>query len=159
MKLSEAMRVGAKMRAASERGWNDDGPNGEIRTCALIAAAEGAGIFTFIDNCAVPGPNYMPPRGPDQYVRGEGIRMNQKAAVPDEWNLILNSQEVPPCECKTLHVASPVILLVWHLHDVHGWSREAVAEWIEVIENKMEAKALASEARRLQIAKDMDIET
>jgi len=158
MKLSEAIRVGSKMHPASECGWNDVGPNGEIRTCALLAAAEGAGIFTFIGNVSMPGPNYRPPQGPDQFIRDETVGMGTKAAVPEEWNALLNTHEIPPCECKTLRMASPVLLLVWHLHDVHRWSREAVAEWIEMLENAMEAKAIAREAQRREIAQDLDIE-
>lgn len=158
MKLSEAIRVGAKMRAASERGWNDVGPDGQVRSCALMAAAEGAGLFTIAGTAFMRGPNYLEP-GDDNGITRYGTQPGGiSSRMPDEWLSITMSREVPPCPCSEFYVADEVTILIWHLHDMHGWSREAVAEWIETIENKIETRAAQSEARRLQIAKDLDIE-
>jgi predicted nucleic-acid-binding protein len=78
--------------------------------------------------------------------------------MPDEWAAVNLSRELPPCPCSKFYVLENVILLIWHLHDMHGWSREAVAEWVETIEKKIEARAVAREARRLEIAKDLEID-
>lgn len=159
MKLSEAIRVGARMRPADERGWTDRGPDGSLRTCALSAAAEGAGIFTTIGESMIPGPNWLKPEAEDSVVRDESQKGGIKSRVPDEWAAVTSSRELPPCACgQRFYVLDVVMTLVWHLHDVHGWSREAVAEWIETIEKKIEKRAAEQEARRLAIAKDLEVE-
>lgn len=159
MKLSDAIRVGAKMRPASERGWNDVGSDGQLRSCALVAAAEGAGLFTIAGTAVLPGPNWLKPLGENSHVRDETAKgPGIQSRMPDEWAAVTSSRELPPCPCRTFHVTDVVLVLIWHLHDVHGWSREAVAEWIGTIEDRIAEEAAEREARRLRIAKDLGVE-
>lgn len=160
MKLSEAIRVGSKLRAASERGWSDLGPDGQLRTCALSAAAEGAGLFTMIGMTTIPGPNWLKPVEEDGVVRDESQTTGVRSRVPDEWVAVTSRKEVPPCHCgERFYILDTVMTLVWHLHDMHGWSREATAEWIETIEKRIEAIAAAREAHRLEIVKEMQVDS
>lgn len=154
MRLSEAIRVGARMRAASERGWNDAGPDGQIRTCALVAAAEGAGLFTIVGNCVIPGPNWLEPLKGDAIARDEAEKPCLKSRMPDNWHLITSSIEAPPCPCGKFGVKDLVMVLIWHLHDVHAWSREAVAEWIETLERAFDERIAGTEALRLALVRE-----
>ncbi len=156
MKLSTAIRVGAKMRPASKRGWSDVGPDGAIRSCALVAAAEGAGLFTIIGNYVVRGPNWMEPFGDSTVARDER-KPSLSSRMPDEWLLVTSSVEIPPCPCGKLGVPGEVMLVIWHLHDIHGWSREAVAEWIETIETKVEGRIADREALRQKLLSDEEL--
>lgn len=156
MKLSTAIRVGARMRAASERGWSDVGPDGGIRTCALVAAAEGAGLFTIVGNCTIRGPNWMEPFGDNAVARDEQ-KPGLSSRMPDEWLLVTCAIEIPPCPCGKLGVPGEVIQVVWHLHDVHQWSREVVAEWIETVEKKVEERAARNEALRQKLVREEEI--
>lgn len=137
MKLSEAIRVGSKLRPASERGWVDYGPHMELRSCAMMAAAEAAGLFVCEGNRFVPGPDAaLTPDLVDQRT-GEPF-FGDSVAVPEDWQRVTRSTRIPPCACGTRGVRGGVMELIWHLHDVHRWSREAVAEWIETVEKDIE---------------------
>lgn len=157
MRLSTAIRVGAKMRAASERSWTDFGPDGQIRSCALVAAAEAAGLFTILGNCMIPGPNWLKPYGGNPMARDPGQETGLTSRMPDKWTLVTSAIEIPPCSCRTAGVADEVVILIWHLHDIHNWSREAVAEWIETIETEVEARLAKTEALRQQLLRDEDL--
>jgi hypothetical protein len=138
MKLSDAIRGGAKRRPASESGWADVGPDGEVRTCALLAAAEEAGIFMVENGQMVMGPNGRP-SGAKVDPR-EGGEPALSAKMPEDWNPVTMALELPPCACSQHGFLAEVIVIIWHLHDIHRWSREAVAEWIGTIEEKIEAR-------------------
>ena len=141
LKLSDAIRKGSKLRAASESGWNDVSPTGQVRSCAIMAAAEAAGLFECV------GDNFVPCQGvkqvPPTSCRGiEKVNKKSRAVLmPDEWFRVTRTLELPPCACPKFGVEGVVLEIIWHLHDLHGWSREAAAEWIEVLEVKAEAQA------------------
>lgn len=161
MKLSTAIRVGSKMHAASEHGWNDIGPDGQIRTCALVAAAEGAGLYTIVGNVFMNGPNWIEPDLKNSTHRAGTPPVSDSRTVsvrmPDEWLLVTQALELPPCLCKKFGMKADVIMLIWHLHDMHQWSREAVAEWIATIEVKVEARIAQNEAARQALIREEGI--
>lgn len=113
MKMSEAIRVGAKL-GIQHFGWmfGDDGSS-----CAMGAAFRGVhGNKSVAEACLV---------GP------------RSSWFPADWYYILDSgQELCPL-CKQKEPG--VSWVVTHLNDDHKLSREAIAEWVEVIENKLEA--------------------
>ncbi len=161
MKLSTAIRVGSKMHAASEHGWNDVGPDGRARTCALVAAAEGAGLYTIFSNICMKGPNWLEPDGRNGAHRAgasnDGDPGTLSTRLPDEWLLITQALELPPCPCKKYGMKADVMVLIWHLHDMHQWSREAVAEWIATVEKKVEARIAQNEAARQALIREEGI--
>lgn len=116
MKLSEAIREGCKLRKKNVGTFfgEDEGPDGG--SCALGAAMEAVG-YTF----------------------GDFIRRMDFAKVG--FIDIDRIREVCP-ECK--EDASMYHVISEHLNDLHSWSREAIAEWVEVIENKLEREAAGS---------------
>lgn len=145
IKLSDAIRKGSAMRPASESGWNDVGPNGEIRTCALVAAAEAAGIFMFENGGFVMGPMGDPGNYQDDDARVGGKPV-LSAQLPKEWMLITDALEYPPCCCSHVGGRDTVMQIIWHLHDIHQWKREEVADWIELVEAKIQSRIKQNEA-------------
>ena len=138
MKLSDAIRAGSKMHPASKTGWIEKAADGTVRTCALIAAVEGAGIVSYDGQGWRLGPDgrlcdvKIDPR--------TGVLIDTPSInleMPEAWKPITDRHELPPCECKIAGVSSEVGVIIWHLHDIHMWSREAVAEWIGTIEEKV----------------------
>lgn len=140
MNLSDAIRTGAKMRPASELGWVDTGPDGEARTCALMAAAEGAGLMFYADRrFHARSPLVRIPSGTvDRRTGLVALEDKKTLPLPSEWSRVINHVLLPPCACAPLGGADSVETIIWHLHDLHRWSREAVAEWIGTIEDKLE---------------------
>ncbi len=159
MKLSDAIRVGCKMHAPSEHGWNDFGPDGDVRTCALVAAAEGAGLFTVLGHTFLKGPNWIEPTQIDQNQRAgtpaPGTPGLFSTRLPDEWLQVISAIELPPCPCKKFGLKADVMMLIWHLHDMHQWSREAVAEWIKTIEKKVDGRIAQNERTRQELIREM----
>ncbi len=141
--LSDAIREGSRMRSASENGWTDVGPDGRVRSCALVAAAEAAGIFMEENGCLVMGPMGVPGdyESEDQRVGGKPVL---SAQLPKEWTLITNAMEFPPCCCSQAGGRASVVMIIWHLHDVHQWKREEVADWIELLEAKIHSRLKAA---------------
>lgn len=139
MKLSEAMRRGAKLRAQAERGWMDVGPEGDHRSCALIGAAEAAGMLKCDDSGWGMGENGVA-SGIVTDTRGGGVSLKTSIKVPDDWKLVCERMELSPCKCESHPGQAAVQEIVMVLNDFHRWSREAIAEWVEVVENKMEAE-------------------
>lgn len=147
MKLSEAIREGSKKHPAAEYGWNDFGPDGEIRTCALLAAAEVYGLFIIENNVISRGPKWTPIEyGPNYpfdrsyaYERGPE-KPDMTCRTPDEWYAIETTDEIPPCSCGNLRIPGEVFIIIWHLQDVHGWTREAVADWVEQAELRLDER-------------------
>lgn len=144
-RLSDAIREGSQMRAASESGWTDLGPDGKIRTCALVAACEAAGIFMMENGCLVMGPMGTPGNYEDEDQRVGG-KPTLSAQIPKEWMVIVDALEYPPCCCSHEGGKATVIMIIWHLHDVHRWKREEVADWIELLEAKILSRIKQNEA-------------
>lgn len=136
--LSELVREGSKLRSASHSGWCDNGPDGQPRTCALLAAYEAAGMLMFESGLLAYGPNAV--LGHGDYDARTGKKCTHSIKIPDEWVKTLDTIVELPCACEdgVLRHANGI---VWHLHDYHHWSREAVAEWLETIEKMNEMKA------------------
>lgn len=128
MKLSEAIREGSRL-SLQAFGTMNKGSG----ACALGAAVEHLAM------------------------RGE---IPMEYGLCSTWNTdplekrfpAMLSNVPPPCKCEPLegymhHVSckydGTLMLAIIHLNDEHAWSREAIAEWVEVIENKLEAEANA----------------
>ncbi len=139
MKLSEAMRRGAKLRAQAEKGWMDVSPEGDHRSCALIGAAEAAGMLKCDDSGWGVGENGEV-SGIMTDSRGGSVGLKTSIKVPDDWRVVCERMELPPCKCDAHLEMRAVQEIVMDLNDIHRWSREGIAEWVEVVENKMEAE-------------------
>lgn len=110
MRLSEAIRIGSKLRPQAY-GTLSDG----IGTCALGAAYEAVGALD----------------ATGALVRDSHLKTEQITG-----RYILHES---PCRCP-LAFRWMVFDLVPHLNDVHKWTREAIAEWVETVENAEEQK-------------------
>lgn len=148
MEMSDAIREGSKLHPPTTSGWIDS-KDGEVKTCALIAAAEAMGIIQFIGGVVM---NLRPPE-PGSLDLRSGKPATWSFQYPTEWTALLTRMEPSPCDCPSqfefnAEKMSPVQTTIWHLHDVHRMTREAVAEWIGTIEDKM-----AEEKARAQLSK------
>lgn len=107
MKLSEAIRAGAKMRPQTRGTIFSRG-----KSCAIGAALEGSGLSAY------------------------------RADVDNDYYLLSLARTSWPWATRV--VAAPikgmrdsgVLNVVWRLNDNRMWSREAIAEWVEVEERK-----------------------
>jgi hypothetical protein len=146
--LSELIRRGAKLHRASGFGWvqkcttTDDKGNvlrTELRTCALIAAGVAAGYFVERNGQFVPGPGAPDPVWTDGIDQRTGQKSDAGYAIgmPAEWAPVTDYMAEVPCGCKFDKPKYNVTAIIWHLHDVHHWTREATAEWIETIEHRV----------------------
>ncbi len=117
MKLSEAIRLGAMLRPQSFGIGSD-----EHGDCALGAAVRAAG-------CPVHAA-----RDGDMSTREErpGVAM-VSVDFPIEWNLAYFST-CPEC-AETL----PRYSLIPHLNDKHRWTREQIADQVEIWERQVAA--------------------
>lgn len=109
MKLSEAIREGSKIRRQCFGGLFQI-ENGEIKSCALGAALEGAGLYTPSEEellVHTPLLNKWPELG-------GGCYLCPSFRHPSE-----DTEET----CLEL--------LIEHLNDVHRWTRERIADWLE----------------------------
>lgn len=140
MKLSEAIKVGSQKRAPAEEGWNDIGPDGEMRSCPIFSAAEAYGLLVVEENKVSRGPNWIDPKDTSPGIDRGGSPSSTISALPDEWYAVLTAQEIPPCSCQECSIPGDIIILAVHLYDVHQWSREAIADWIEGVEMRIDQK-------------------
>ena len=113
MRLSEAMRLGAKV-CPQAFGFTEDRDGGR---CAL-----GAAFHTEFGNA-------------DWVTKVVGGRLS--STQNERWPVLAVMAE-PPCPCRS---TIQVEWAVAHLNNDHKWSREAIAEWVEVVEGQLEAKA------------------
>jgi len=122
MKLSEAIREGSKL---SIQGFGGLGEGAQ--TCALGAAGEWVWYETGGAACLPQGNWTLLP-------------------------LVDAVVHVSPCGCEFVcageyglgsYYDNSVAAIIAHLNDTHKWSREAIAEWVEVIENKLEQERAA----------------
>lgn len=103
MKLSAAMREGAKLRPQAIGAYFYDG-----KSCALGAAAEALDAAMY-------------ERGSDRAV--EKLLGNQFGL----WGR--KTTKLPcPAGCHTEYIVGHMIT---HLNDDHDWEREAIADWLE----------------------------
>lgn len=122
MNLSEAIRVGSKLREqAFGTLFQNKGPG---KTCALGAAAECVGILGKCLDAGMLQPLYL--------------RFDVLRAEP--------GSTFAPCSCERTAVGDELVIQIAHMNDHHKWSREAIAEWVETIENQLDAKVEAAKA-------------
>lgn len=125
MKLSEAMREGSKLsnQCFGSIGFKD-------KTCALGAVAEWL-----------------------EYTGQSKVNWRYTLYFP-----ILFENILPPCGCCPtadsvgfcLDDDGTFMVSIAHLNDAHKWSREAIAEWVETIETKLEASRMAASERKTE---------
>lgn len=114
MKLSEAIRIGAKIRPQAYGAYYLVGQmTGRIGSCAIGAAYEAAGFYQ-------PEKLAMPCTLEDRAHWFEGL---------DKWKEKGQTFTCP--ECLAEQREEPIPLLVTHLNDFHAWSRENIADHIE----------------------------
>lgn len=126
MKLSEAMRAGAKIRPQAFGGlykmafrWL----RFEKRSCALGAAYEGGDCQFKVE----PATHAFLGRDGKLIAAGETRNFVQ---IPDEWTAVLTFlAECPQCEMR-----GSVQDVIPHLNDNHKWRRTEIARWIERVE-------------------------
>lgn len=106
MKLSEAIRLGSMLKPQKSNG-DDDGKG----SCALLAAAEALGISAV-------------------RFRGTNRFVVDYVSLRDRYSFLSNEARCPECEHS-----DDACCIIWHLNDVHRWTREAIADWVESIEN------------------------
>lgn len=117
MKLSEAIRAGAKMRPQAF-GVSRDHKGG---TCAFGAAWDGVTEFYA----------RAPSRLSEMLDNGE-VLYSTEAPCP--------ARGCPGVEGPHYQDPELATSVMMHLNDYHRWSREAIAEWVETIENSLESK-------------------
>lgn len=103
MRLSEAIRLGATMKPQAFDDFYDD--SSHEASCALGAAADAIGMTIGTDD-------------------GDEIEW------PDEWMRVFratNRGRCPACNKKLINL-DPIP----HLNDDHRWTREQIADWIEL---------------------------
>ena len=112
MTLSEAMRLGAMLKRQGFASLLAPNPD---ESCALRAAADAVGIPTPAD------------------LMVDYLAMRKRFSI-------LNSAarcHLDGCEGYGVDTLGD---LVWHLNDVHRWTREQIADWVETIERRAEAE-------------------
>ena len=68
-----------------------------------------------------------------------GIRASLTTTIPDEWTPIHTIMDKTHCpECGRVRNSVISDSLIPHLNDVHRWSRERIADFVEQIENAQE---------------------
>lgn len=124
MRLSEAIRAGAKLTPQ----WFGSMSDG-VGTCAL-----GGAFLVLTGHLPSPGVSLA-----------NGYNSWRDLAGATEMLLMSTA---PPCGCNPFkrygggfNVNDSII----HLNDNHRWTREAISEWVETIENKIEAEKVKGE--------------
>ena len=107
MTLSEAIRLGAMLSPQGFSGTSVDG------RCALASAADACGI-------------------PDL---AKGSLINYKA-LKERFPVLVDEMMRCPVARQEycLLLTREVMGIIYHLNDVHRWTREAIADWVETLE-------------------------
>lgn len=111
MKLSEAIRLNGMMKP---QGKGNDSIVSRVAPCALGGALQSIG------------------RQP------EDMREAYRILV-EEWPWI---SHVTLCPCGHPHIRCThpwmtVAAVIWTLNDLHGWSRSAIADWVQQFESSL----------------------
>ena len=112
MKLSTAIRIGS-MTTKQIKGAVNDGGNGR---CAIGAAIDATGNEPGCTAWHSQITTFFP-------LAGLEVKM-----PPHECSLCT--------ECRYV----PVFHVLYHLNDTANWTREAIADWVESVENALEEK-------------------
>lgn len=104
MKLSEAIRAGAKKRPQNTDGeYYRDDDDGETSSCALGAAYEG-----LTGKCSTESVVYL-------YGKWPGLKTLLKCPVD---------------KCIFGNEVNTLYAVICHLNDFHLWTRERIADWL-----------------------------
>lgn len=146
MKLSEAIRAGAKIRPQGfgsffpvVRRWF--GVKREKLSCAMGAAFEGGSCKTKIETVS------------RAFIGREGQLIQAGETVEsvyphDEWVPVLTlTQSCPQCEKQ-----DNVNNVIQHLNDDHKWKREEIALWVARMEEVLEMAQRITELNELENA-------
>lgn len=135
MKLSEAIRLGSMLKPQIYGGVRSVRPIGilglreEITgTCALGAAYMAAGCRTL----------------PCDPSTGSQSRLGGGPAttaihVPQEWAYMFLTVACPVASPCPVMATGQMHQIVAHLNDAHRWTREAIADWVEALEQERAA--------------------
>src|SRR5262245_38820101 len=115
MKLSEAMRLGTMLRPQTVVNLLT-----EQGSCALGAAGEAAGLFRVGDEWKEFGYTSLSETWPILYTRSPGCPV-----------------------CRQSHGDRTLGETITSLNDIHEWTREMIADWVETIERRHEQVAPA----------------
>jgi len=89
-----------------------------------------------------------------QYVREHPAgTMYRLAAV--EWPVMETIKEAP-CGCESHEYGPYLVGAVVHLNNDHQWTREAIAEWVEVVEKENANAKVTTKAGALQPAEGVE---
>ena len=128
MRLSESIRLGALIRPqiigdlASKNLPEEYKGRMRYGTCALGAAMEGCGERI--------GAIY---RMNDIYMEDDVFT---ETKYGKEWAAHLSDgiDVLIPCPAGCEHYRSTIPVMIPHLNDLHGWTREKIADWAETLE-------------------------
>ncbi len=133
MPLSQAIRLGATLKPQAFGFFYKDGGS-----CAMGAAYDAIGLLTNALNDI-----YLYP-----------IRMEK------EWDMIINyiyTKRCPVCLFSIYNSASSANIA--HLNDVHKWTRERIADFVEQCEKELaSAETIQEEAKEQKIQEISHIE-
>lgn len=112
MKLSEAIRLGAMLKPQAHGGSADG-----LGSCALLAASEAAGV---------------------EPIDLERYRSVNYPALERVFPLLTEVVTLPDCGMKARGIEAQLFVAIYRLNDSCGWTREAIADWVETIERQHE---------------------
>ncbi len=132
MKLSEAILKGSEKNKQCFDGHFGLEDDGKITTCALSAGAVAEGIIDDQGKFDKTNPNVK--LGWDSRTGGMSYQMD----MPADWSSVTDELHKSPCGCEFSKSKQSGTDIIWHLNDYHHWTREAVALWVETLENEIE---------------------
>lgn len=109
MKLSEAIREGAKKRPQAFGAYFKRDNNDILCSCALGAAYENLRDIT----------------------RPQGLSTEDYLIDSYPWLADDINERCPTEDCSSLDADAKRLDVVAHLNDEHKWTREAIADWLE----------------------------
>ncbi len=131
MKLSEAILKGSEKNKQCFDGHFGVSEDGKVTTCAISAAAIACGVLN--EDGSIAEGNIL--IALDQRT-GQMIR---QVAAPASFDVINQNEYYSPCNCPFAKTELEYgTYIIWHLNDIHHWTREAVALWVETLENEIE---------------------
>lgn len=107
MKLSDAIRLGAMLKPQAACIHS---PHAGGSTCGIGAAADAIGAL-----------------GRPYDIASDQFAMR---AVEERWPAVTKAS----AECAACGASLYGLLMIQHLNDVHHWTRERIADWVETLE-------------------------
>jgi hypothetical protein len=121
MRLSEAIRLGSTLSRQVQGIFSHK----DKGTCALGAAFQAVGGMT-TEKVAI-GTRILGRNG--KFWRTSKETGSSQIVYPEQWN-ITKQVRCPVCRKK----AELGAIITFHLNDKHDWTREAIADWLELEE-------------------------